>query len=71
MVPLQLLRENKNTIIESLKKRGFDYKPAIDRVLQLDLQRRQLQTDMDSSLSEANKLSKLIGERIKFFFFSY
>ena len=39
MVPLQLLRET-NTIIESLKKRGFDYKPAIDRVLQLDLQRR-------------------------------
>ena len=65
MVPLQSLRENKNTIIESLKKRGFDYKPVIDRILQLDLQRRQIQTDMDSSLSEANKLSKLIGERIK------
>ena len=65
MVPLELLRENKNTIIESLKKRGFDYKPTIDRVLQLDIERRRIQTDMDSSLSETNKLSKLIGEQIK------
>ncbi len=65
MVPLHLLRENKNTIIESLKKRGFDYKSSIDRILQLDIQRRQIQTEMDSSLSETNKLSKLIGEQIK------
>ncbi len=65
MVPLQLLRENKKAIIESLKKRGFDYKIAIEKVLQLDLQRRQIQTVMDSSLSETNKVSKLIGELIK------
>ena len=65
MVPLQLLRENKKKIIESLKKRGFDYKTAIERILQLDLERRQIQTDMDSSLAETNKLSKLIGEQIK------
>ena len=65
MIPLQLLRENKKKIIESLKKRGFNYKTAIERVLQLDLERRQIQTDMDSSLAETNKLSKLIGEQIK------
>ncbi len=65
MVPLQLLRENKKAIIESLKKRGFDYKIAVEKVLQLDLQRRQIQTVMDSSLSETNKVSKLIGELIK------
>ena len=65
MVPLQLLRENKKAIIESLKKRGFDYKLAVEKVLQLDLQRRQIQTVIDSSLSETNKVSKLIGELIK------
>ena len=65
MVPLQLLRENKKVIIESLKKRGGDYTPTIDKILQLDHQRRKIQTDMDSSLSETNKLSKLIGEQIK------
>ena len=65
MVPLQLLRENKKAIIESLKKRGLDYKLAVEKVLQLDLQRRQIQTVMDSSLSETNKISKLIGELIK------
>ena len=65
MVPLQLLRENKKAIIESLKKRGLDYKLAVEKVLQLDLQRRQIQTVMDSSLSETNKVSKLIGELIK------
>ena len=65
MIPLQLLRENKKAIIESLKKRGFDYKLAVEKVLQLDLQRRQIQTVIDSSLSETNKVSKLIGELIK------
>ena len=65
MVPLQLLRENKKVIIESLKKRGGDYTPTIDKILQLDHQRRKIQTDMDSCLSETNKLSKLIGEQIK------
>ena len=65
MIPLQLLRENKKAIIESLKKRGLDYKLAVEKVLQLDLQRRQIQTVMDSSLSETNKVSKLIGELIK------
>ncbi|MFL2590325.1 MAG: serine--tRNA ligase [Flavobacteriaceae bacterium] len=65
MIPLQLLRENRKEIIESLKKRGFDYSPTIDKILQLDIKRREIQTLMDSSLSETNKLSKLIGEQIK------
>ena len=65
MVPLQFLRENKKAIIESLMKRGIDYEPVIDRVLKLDIQRREIQTQMDSSLSESNKLSRLIGEQIK------
>ena len=65
MIPLELLRENKKGIIESLNKRGVDYSQAIDKILQLDVKRRQIQTLMDSSLSETNKLSKLIGEKIK------
>ena len=65
MIPLQLLRENRKEIVESLKKRGFDYSPTIGKILQLDIKRREIQTLMDSSLSETNKLSKLIGEQIK------
>ena len=65
MIPLELLKENKKGIIESLNKRGVDYSQAIDKILQLDIKRRQIQTLMDSSLSETNKLSKLIGEKIK------
>ena len=65
MIPLQLLRENRKEIIESLKKRGFDYSPTIDKILQLDIKRREIQALMDSSLWETNKLSKLIGEQIK------
>ena len=65
MIPLQLLRENRKETIENLKKRGFDYSPTIDKILQLDIKRREIQTLMDSSLSETNKLSKLIGEQIK------
>ena len=51
MIPLQLLRDNKKEIIESLTKRGFDYLPTINIILQLDIKRREIQTLMDSSLS--------------------
>ncbi|WP_297797852.1 serine--tRNA ligase [uncultured Eudoraea sp.] len=61
MLQLQALRTNKDQIIQALKKRNFDAEIHMDKVLSLDEKRRSLQTDLDNTLAEGNKLSKEIG----------
>ncbi|MGB5607778.1 serine--tRNA ligase [Eudoraea sp.] len=61
MLQLQALRTNKDQIAKALKKRNFDAELHLDKVLSLDEKRRALQTDLDNTLAEGNKLSKEIG----------
>ena len=61
MLQLQALRTNKDQIAKALKKRNFDADFHLDKVLSLDEKRRALQTDLDNTLAEGNKLSKEIG----------
>ncbi len=65
MLQLQSLRENKNDIIDALRKRNIDTAPIIDEVLQLDENRRATQTQLDNLLAESNQLSKDIGALYK------
>ncbi|WP_299164625.1 serine--tRNA ligase [uncultured Eudoraea sp.] len=61
MLQLQALRTNKDQIAKALKKRNFDAEFHLNKVLSLDEKRRALQTDLDNTLAEGNKLSKEIG----------
>ena len=61
MLQLQALRTNKDQIAKALKKRNFDAELHLDKVLSHDEKRRALQTDLDNTLAEGNKLSKEIG----------
>lgn len=61
MLQLHALRTNKDQIVKALKKRNFDAEFHLDKVLSLDEKRRALQTDLDNTLAEGNKLSKEIG----------
>lgn len=65
MLQLAVLREKKDSIIESLGKRNLDAQTLVETVLSLDEQRRALQVELDTILSESNKLSKDIGEMMK------
>lgn len=65
MLQLQALRTNKDQIAKALKKRNFDAELHLDKVLSLDEKRRGLQTDLDNTLAEGNKLSKEIGMLFK------
>ncbi len=65
MLQLQAIRENKDGIIDALKKRNIDATPLVEEVLILDERRRELQTKLDGILAESNKLSKEIGELFK------
>lgn len=61
MLQLQNIRKNKESIITALKKRNIDAAPMIAKVLELDEKRRSIQTELDATLAESNKISKEIG----------
>ncbi|MAU15051.1 MAG: serine--tRNA ligase [Muricauda sp.] len=65
MLQIQNIRENKESIINALKKRNIDAEPMISKVLELDEKRRSIQTELDATLAESNKLSKEIGMLFK------
>ncbi len=65
MLQLQALRNSKDEIITALKKRNIDATPLLEAVITLDEKRRSLQTKLDNTLSESNKLSKEIGMLFK------
>ena len=61
MLALQYIRENKETILEGLKKRNFQFPEKIDQILTLDQERRSKQSALDQHLAQANTLAKEIG----------
>ncbi|MDF0717618.1 serine--tRNA ligase [Muricauda sp. 334s03] len=65
MLQIQNIRENQESIITALKKRSIDAEPMISKVLELDEKRRSIQTELDATLAESNKLSKEIGMLFK------
>ncbi|WP_159799878.1 serine--tRNA ligase [Flavobacterium sp. MK4S-17] len=65
MLQTAFLRENREKVIQGLGKRNIDAAPLVDEVIALDEKRRATQTELDTILSESNKLSKDIGELIK------
>ena len=65
MLGLQYIRENKNTVLKGLEKRGFKSLDLIDKIIDLDQQRRSIQTKLDSHLSDSNQMAKEIGNLFK------
>lgn len=65
MLQTAFIRENREKVIEALAKRNFDAAPLVDEVIALDEKRRHTQVELDTVLSESNKLSKDIGELMK------
>jgi seryl-tRNA synthetase len=61
MLALHFIRENKEAILEGLKKRNFDSPKKIDQILDLDQERRTQQANLDQHLAQANTLAKEIG----------
>ena len=61
MLALHYIRENKEAILEGLKKRNFDSPKKIDQILDLDQERRTQQANLDQHLAQANTLAKEIG----------
>ncbi|KGO83175.1 seryl-tRNA synthetase [Flavobacterium beibuense F44-8] len=65
MLQTVFIRENREKVIEALGKRGLDATGMVDEVIALDEKRRSTQVELDTVLSESNKLSKDIGGLMK------
>lgn len=65
MLVVTAIQENKEKVLEGLKKRNFQDLGVIDEVIHTDELRRKTQFELDQLLAEANKLSKEIGQLFK------
>jgi len=65
MLQVNFLRENKERVLEGLKKRNFKELDLVDAAIDADDERKKLQFELDSQLSEMNKISKEIGILMK------
>lgn len=65
MLPLQTLRDKTEEVIQKLQIKNLDARPLVEKVLELDQQRKQIQVRNDQIKSEMNLLSKEIGKLFK------
>ncbi|GCC51225.1 serine--tRNA ligase [Chryseotalea sanaruensis] len=66
MLQVNVIREQRDKIIEGLLKRGLTaIDEKIDQVLSLDVQRKEMQRKQDDLLAESNILAKEIGNLMK------
>ena len=65
MLQVQFLRENKESVVQSLKVKNFDASTIIDKVIELDDNRKSTQSSSDDLLARANSIAKEIGVLFK------
>ncbi|CAH0125731.1 serine--tRNA ligase [Chryseobacterium sp. Bi04] len=65
MLQVNFLRDNKERVLEGLKKRQFKNLELVDEAIAADEERKRIQFELDSQLSEINKISKEIGLLMK------
>lgn len=65
MLQVNFLRDNKNRVLEGLKKRNFKDLDLVDAVVNTDDERKKLQFHLDQNLAEMNRISKEIGLLMK------
>ncbi|MDR3679101.1 MAG: serine--tRNA ligase [Flavipsychrobacter sp.] len=62
MLPIHLFRQNKELILEGLKKKNFKEPELVDQIIAIDERRRQLQVENDNIAGFINSASKNIGQ---------
>ncbi len=65
MLTLQQIKENPAYIVERLAVKGFAAQELINRIIELDTQRRQLQLNNDNQAAELKKYAASIGALMK------
>lgn len=65
MLTVNRIVENRDEVINLLKKRGEDFTEQLDKIVATDKDRKVTQRELDELLAESNRISKEIGELFK------
>lgn len=65
MLQVSYIRENRDEVLSRLSLRNFKQPELVEQIIQLDDDRRQTQTSLDSIAAEANAAAKRIGELMR------
>ena len=65
MLEINFIKENKDLVVKSLSKRNLDSSFMIESVIEIDIKKRKIQTELDSILHQLNLISKDIGDLFK------
>lgn len=65
MLQVSYIRENRDEVLNRLAVRNFKQPELVDQIIQLDDDRRQTQTQLDSISAEANAAAKKIGDLMR------
>ena len=65
MLEINFIKENKDLVVKSLSKRNLDSSTMIESVIEIDIKKRKIQTELDSILHQLNLISKDIGDLFK------
>ena len=65
MLEINFIKENKALVVESLSKRNMDSSSMIEAVIEIDIKKRKIQTELDGILHQLNLISKDIGNLFK------
>jgi seryl-tRNA synthetase len=63
MLDIRLIREEPETVIQALAKRGADTAEPVRELVQLDRERREAVTEVNDRKARRNEVSRSIGER--------
>lgn len=61
MLEIQRIRNEKEAIIEGLKKRHFDARPIVEELIEVDASWRSKKGELESIAAQMNQISKQIG----------
>jgi len=64
MLPIQLFRQQKELVLEGLKKKNFKEPELVDKIIDMDERRRQLQMENDNLAASINTASKSVGQHM-------
>jgi seryl-tRNA synthetase len=62
MLPIHLFRNNKELVLEGLRKKNFKDTDLVDKIISTDERRRQLQVENDNLAASQNAAAKSIGQ---------
>jgi seryl-tRNA synthetase len=62
MLTLKLIRENTEEVVSRLKIKNFEAKDIVEKIIELDDQRRNIQFSKDTLQNQLNDISKEIGK---------